>query len=107
MTVLFQDKEIQNLYVAGSSGNKLYKKLSRQKTFMRDFIKVMQILFSVSDVDELRKYGVLNYEKLKHDLGGKSSVRIGYCTKYRLIFTESEDKITITLLEINEHYGDK
>ncbi len=35
-----------------------------------------------------------------------SSVRVGYDTKYRLIFEEHEDKITLLLIELSEHYGD-
>ena len=33
-------------------------------------------------------------------------VRVGYDTKYRLIFDENDDKITLVLIELSEHYGD-
>lgn len=107
MQIIFKDKELENLYTGNRCGNKLYAKLSKNKTFMKDFVKVMDILYSAKIVTDLSVYGSLHYERLKYELNGISSVRIGFKSKYRLLFTESENKIEVTLIEINEHYGDK
>ena len=62
---------------------------------------------AATNTSDLEHYASLHYEKLKHDKSGLSSVRIGYNTKYRLIFEEFDGGIRIMLIEINEHYGDK
>ena len=68
---------------------------------------VITLMRGVNNVKELFKFKKLNYEVLTGDLSGYSSVRIGYTSKYRLIFEEFDNGIRIKLLEINEHYGDK
>lgn len=67
----------------------------------------MKKLALVDTVSELSNIKSLNYEPLIGDLLGYSSVRIGFKSKYRLLFTEHEGGILIKLIEINEHYGDK
>ena len=67
----------------------------------------MAILRTVTNTSELSWHKKLNYEPLKYGLSGYSSVRIGFTSKYRLIFEEFEGGIRIKLIEINEHYGDK
>lgn len=105
MDIIFEDIEAECLRNTGKS--KRYKKLSRNKTFMRDYYKVLGIIEALPNIESMAHHKSLNYEKLKYDLRGRSSVRIGYATKYRLIFTEEENKILITIIEISEHYGDK
>lgn len=70
-----------------------------QKSFLSYVLFPMQ--------KDLGRYGQLHYEALKYDFAGKHSVRIGYNSKYRLIFEEFDNGIRINLIEINEHYGDK
>ncbi len=107
MIIEFEDEELKILISTHNSTDKRYKKLKSNMTFLRDLDKVMLILRSTKNVDELGKYQQLHYEKLRYELSGKSSVRIGYTSKYRLIFEELENGIKIKLIEINEHYGDK
>lgn len=107
MIIEFEDEELKILTSTHNSTDKRYKKLKSNMTFLRDLDKVMLILRSTKVVADLAKYQQLHYEKLKYELSGKSSVRIGYTSKYRLIFEELENGIKIKLIEINEHYGDK
>ncbi len=108
MQVEFENGDLEQLITTGAcDDNKLYKKLSRNKAFMTNLIKVYQILCSSTDTEMLKRFGSLHYEKLKHKLSGYSSVRIGYNTKYRMLFTEHNEGIMVKLIEINEHYGDK
>lgn len=74
---------------------------------MRDLSKVLRILYDAESIENIRDIQSLRYEQLKYDRSGTSSVRIGYKSKYRMIFTECESEIEITLIEISEHYGDK
>lgn len=107
MIIEYEDEELRILISTHNSTDKRYKKLKSNKTFLRDLDKVMLILRATKNVTGLEKYQQLHYEKLKYGLSGKSSVRIGYTSKYRLIFEEFENGIRIKLIEINEHYGDK
>lgn len=107
MTIEIEDKDLESLILYGKSEDKLYRKLQRKKNFMRDLDKVMAILRSATDAGSLSAYKSLHYERLKYDLSGMSSVRVGYTSPYRLIFTEYENGIRISLIEINSHYGDK
>lgn len=74
---------------------------------MRDFVRVMSILRDTACVSDLRKHGKLRYEHLVGDRRGQSSVRIGFSSKYRLLFTEHETGLIINVIEISAHYGDK
>ena len=107
LIIEYEDEAIELLIKTGKSDNKRYKKLNSNASFKRNLSKVMLLLRSVSNVKDLGRFGQLHYEALKHDLAGKSSVRIGYNSKYRLIFEEFDNGIRINLIEINEHYGDK
>ena len=107
MQMYTEDEELEALILYGKADGKKYRKLSKNKTFICNLNKVMSILRLQPDTSSLRAFGSLHYEKLRHDLSGFSSVRIGYKAKYRLIFEELENGIKIRLIEINEHYGDK
>ena len=107
LAIEFADEELEALIVYHKSNDKRYKKLKSNATFLKDLDAVMAIIRAATNTSELAYFGRLNYEKLSHDLSGLSSVRIGYKSKYRLIFEEFDGGILIKLIEINEHYGDK
>lgn len=107
LTIEYKDEELKLLIETGRSNDKRYKKLKSNTTFLRDLNTAMNIIRTVSNVSELNLFKKLNYEPLHYDYEGYSSVRIGYTSKYRLIFEEFDNGIRICLIEINEHYGDK
>lgn len=107
MIIIFDNQDIEDLIVRANSQNKLYKKLLKVATFKRDLSIVVGIIRNAPNTAFLSNFGKLNYEKLKHELTGYSSVRIGYKTKYRLIFEEFENGVRVKLIEVNEHYGNK
>lgn len=107
MIIETDDKELADFILYGRSEDKRFKTLQRSKTFIRDLNKVIFILRNAVNVSELHQHGKLNYEVLKGDRRGQSSVRIGYKSPYRLIFTEHDEGIRIILIEISKHYGDK
>ena len=67
----------------------------------------MRILSVANACNDLHNYKALNYEPLKYDKIGMSSVRLGFTSKFRLLFEELENGIKISIIEISEHYGDK
>ena len=107
LTIEYADEAIESLVKYHKSDDKRYRKLKSNTKFLNDLDKVMSLLRVVGNTSQLAYFGQLHYEKLKYELSGKSSVRIGYNTKYRLIFEEFDCGIRISLIEINERYDDK
>lgn len=81
-----------------------YKPYRSNAKLIRNLDKVMRFLEQAADIKTVATITSLAYESLTNS--PYSSVRVGYDTKYRLIFQEHEDKITLILIEMSEHYGD-
>lgn len=107
MRIEYADEAVRALIEDGASDDRRYRKLRSNAAFHRDLRKVMAVLRSVVQTTELHAYRTLSYEALKHGLSGRSSVRIGFTSKYRLIFEEKDGGIRILVIEVSEHYGDK
>ena len=107
MKIYFDGKKgegVKDLIEKGKSGE--YKKLSKYSKFLTNLIGLFNILQDEENTDNLKLISYLHYEKLKHI--GLSSVRIIPNRVERLLFKETEDGITIVVIEINEkHYGNK
>mgnify|MGYP004446098487 CR=1 FL=1 len=82
----------------------IYKKYRSNAKLIRNLDKVIKYLENAKDIATIRNITSLHYEVLKGN--NHSSLRVGFDTKYRLIFDEKLDNITILLIELNEHYGD-
>ncbi len=98
----FENEDIKNLINHKYTG--VYKKYKSSAKLIRDLDKVIRYITMATDIPSLHHINSLHYEKLTNSIF--SSVRVGYDTKYRLIFLEGEDKITIQLIQLSEHYGD-
>ena len=107
LIIEYEDAAIEELIIYHNSNDKRYRKLKSNAQFLKDLDSVMAILRAATNTAELVYHRRLHYEPLRYDLSGLSSVRIGYSSKYRLIFQEFDGGIRIKLIEINEHYGDK
>lgn len=106
MNVLFKDKALQELYETRKTKDSRYKKLCRDKKFVDNYIGVVDLMTTVTQVEDLKQYSYLHYEKLKYR--SESSVRIENGRVERLLFTEHKDGIEVGLIEINStHYGNK
>lgn len=106
MNVIFIDNALQELYETGKTKDSRYKKLCRNKSFVEDYIAVVDLMFSVEKTEDLKLFSYLHYEKLKHR--PESSVRIDNGRGERLLFTEHEYGIEVRLIEIDSsHYGNK
>ena len=107
MIIEYENEEIKDFILHGNASSRPYSKWKSNKQLRKDLDKVMGILTLSENCSMLNFFKALNYEHLKHNYEGKSSVRLGYKSKFRLIFTEFENGIRINILEISEHYGDK
>ena len=102
MIIEFENEDIENLIHHKYTG--VYKKYKSAAKLIKDLDKVIKYLDMATDTNVLHRINSLHYEKLTNSI--YSSVRVGYDTKYRLIFLEDGDKITIQLIQLSEHYGD-
>lgn len=103
MELLFKSKVLADFYSSIKVKDKLLKS---NPQLQKQYIKVINTLAATDKIEDLYHIHSLNYEKLKGNLSGKSSVRIN--KQFRLIFEEiSDDKQEVTVLEIEEisnHY---
>ena len=102
MIIDYDNDEIKNLVNHKYTGE--YRKYKSNAKLIRNLDKVIKYLESAEDIVAVGKITSLHCEPLTGS--PNSSVRVGYDTKYRLIFNEKADKLTLLLIELNEHYGD-
>lgn len=105
MNVSFSNQELADLYEGEKVSNKEFRS---NPSLINQYIKTVNKLRSVEKVEHLYQYNSLNYEKLKGDRKGYSSVRIN--RQYRLVFVEIISKeapfevILFAIEEISKHY---
>lgn len=102
MELEYNDEEIKALVNHKYTGR--YKTYKSNAKLIRNLDKVIRYLEQAADINAVAVITSLAYESLTNS--PYSSVRVGYDTKYRLIFEENDDKITLVLIELSEHYGD-
>ena len=74
---------------------------------IRKYIRVINLMIDAQDILELMQYNSLNYEKLKGEKIGLSSVRVN--DQYRIEFEERmKDGETVTticnIIDLSNHY---
>lgn len=105
MEVKFQKTYLQDLY----QGNlKPYKEYKSNRQLVAQYIKTINKLRAITQIEQLYQIKSLRYEKLKGNLKGLSSVAVNM--QYRIIFREAasaSNELIIDVLEIEElskHY---
>lgn len=73
MEVIFEKDYLREMYQTGKTTEKKYR---FQPEIIRKYVRVIVLIISQPDVLSLSKYDSLNYEKLKGDKTGLSSVRV-------------------------------
>lgn len=104
MIVVFEKECLKELYVQGSTTNRKYW---FQPQIVTKYMKVINMMKQMENVQGLMKYGSLHYEKLHGDKDGTSSVRVN--DQYRIEFTETiEEGNTVATIcnitELSNHY---
>ncbi len=99
------DNDLKELILTGKNKGK-YKIYARDKKFVGKLTDIYNVMRSVEHVSKLKEFSFLHYEQLKYI--SLSSVRIVNGRVERLLFSETDEGIQITLIEINDdHYGNK
>lgn len=104
MIVSFDKEYLEELYVKGKCNNKKHR---FQPDIVKRYRKCIDTLKHVPCIEDLYPIHSLNYEALKGDKSGTSSIRVN--DKYRIEFTVSEQGTeTIVyicnILELSNHY---
>lgn len=103
MEIIFDKEYLRDLYITGKAD----KKHRFQLQIIRKYIRIIDLMIEKADVTALAQYNSLNYEKLKGDKAGLSSVRVN--DQYRIEFEEQikDGEIIATICSITElsnHY---
>jgi toxin HigB-1 len=104
MEITFEKDYLQEMYKTGKSTDKKHR---YQPEIIRKYIRIINIMIDVEDTNQLRKFNSLNYERLKGDKFGLSSVRVN--DQYRIEFEEKiiENQKVATICNITDlsnHY---
>ena len=105
MNVEFEKEYLAELYEKGKTDDKKHR---FQPQIVNGYLKCVKALLNASRMEDLYQYRSLNYEKLKGDKKGLSSLRIN--DQYRLEFREitnagNQAVIEIcSLVDITSHY---
>ena len=105
MNVEFEKEYLAELYEKGKTDDKKHR---FQPQIVNGYLKCVKALLNASRMEDLYQYRSLNYEKLKGDKKGLSSLRIN--DQYRLEFREitnagNQAVIEIcSLVDITNHY---
>ncbi len=104
MEIIFEKAYLREMYETGKTTDKKHR---FQPDIISKYIRVIDLMIEQPDTLALMKYNSLNYEKLKGDKEGISSVRVN--NQYRIEFEETvvENQIVATICNITElsnHY---
>ena len=105
ITVWFRKKYLEDIY---EGKTRKYKEFKSNPQLVKQYIKTVNILKSLTRIEQLYQFKSLHYEKKEGNLKGKSAVWVN--EQYRIIFqeTSSEDSSgVIDILELEElskHY---
>ena len=103
MEIVFNEEYLKVMYETGKTD----KKHRYQPQIVRKYIDIVNLMRQMRNTAGLLQYNSLNYEKLRGDKAGLSSVRVN--NQYRLEFEEwvkdGEDIATIcNITELSNHY---
>ena len=104
MEIFFDKEYLEELYLKGKSTDKKHR---YQPNVIAKYRKTIDLLESVSRVEDLFRYHSLNYEVFVGDKAGWESVRVN--DQYRIEFktTKVVSEIVITvcnIIELSNHY---
>jgi proteic killer suppression protein len=102
--VTFEERYLQELYETGKTTDKKHR---FQPEIVRKYQYCIRYLLGASDIETLYFVNALNYEVLKGDKAGISSIRVN--KQYRIEFTVKDNGIeplitVCNILELSNHY---
>ena len=104
MEIKFKKEYLAELYYNGQSDDKKHR---FQPQIVKKYQRCIDLLEAATSVEILYQYNALNYEVLKGNKVGVSSIRVN--SQYRIEFTiaivETETVVTVcNILELSNHY---
>lgn len=104
MKIIFDKKYLEELYLEGRTSDKKHR---FQPQVVAKYRKTIDLLESLSVIEDLFRFHSLNYETLSGDKAGLESVRVN--NQYRIEFktTKVVSDIVVTvcnILELSNHY---
>lgn len=104
MKIIFDKKYLEELYLEGCTSDKKHR---FQPQVIAKYRKTIDLLESLSVIEDLFRFHSLNYETLSGDKAGLESVRVN--NQYRIEFktTKVVSDIVVTvcnILELSNHY---
>ena len=104
MNVDFEIAALEELYITGSTQEKVYARLPED--IVKRYVKVVNYLKAARRIEELFQIKSLHYEKKTGNLKGVDAVWIN--DQYRLLFYSSPDEdgivVNVLLSDISKHY---
>ena len=101
MKVFFESEDLANLYEADP--DRLKGKQKIPVAVVKQYQRKVNILISVTELNELNNFRSLNFEALKGDRKGQYSIRLN--KQYRLLFKLNRNgELEIIIIEISKHY---
>ena len=104
MIVSFEKEYLRDLYEKGKTDEKKHR---YQPEVIRKYKRCIDILFDASRIETLYEINSLNYEVLRGDKQGISSIRVNkqYRIEFRVTDNGAESVVTIcNILELSNHY---
>lgn len=104
MIVTFEQEYLRELYVEGRASSKKHR---FQPQVVKKYIRTVDLMKALANVQCLTQYGGLHYEHLHGDKEGLASVRIN--DQYRIEFREIHDgdqqvAEVVNIIELSNHY---
>lgn len=107
MDIIFKKQYLEDLFTGKV---KAYREYKSNPQLVKQYIKTINTLKSITRIEQLYQIKSLSYEKKEGNLKGISAVKVN--KQYRLLFQEvasNSDNITIDIFEIeklSKHYQD-
>ncbi|MDR3180756.1 MAG: type II toxin-antitoxin system RelE/ParE family toxin [Prevotellaceae bacterium] len=104
MIVTFEKEYLRDLYETGKTTDKKHR---FQPEIVRKYKYCIKVLLAANGVEDLYTVNSLNYEVLKGDKKGISSIRVN--KQYRIEFTVRDEGVepvvtVCNILELSKHY---
>lgn len=104
MEIKFDKKYLEELYLEGKTSDKKHR---YQPQIVSKYRKTIDLLESVSEIEDLYRYHSLRYEALVGDKAGLESVRVNdqYRIEFKTTKVVSETVVTVcNIIELSNHY---
>lgn len=104
MEIIFDKAYLEDLYLQGKTTDKKHR---FQPQVIAKYRKTIDLLESLSTVEDMYRYHSLNYEVLVGDKAGVESVRVNDKYRIELKTTKVISEIVVTvcnIIELSNHY---